>query len=333
MKKSEILNAIDKLKPALTDKGLSEHSGLIIFDENRIAAYGEEISVSIPLKSGFTGVFPWKEFTELIQKFETEEFDIKEKDEEILVISGKMKAGFKRIKTSYEPQYQNLNEDSDWDKLPDDFCKALDFCLFTVSSDQYGGVLKSVSIKESFARSSDNFRITEFEMDGEAPEILIPRESAIFLSKQNITDIFIDESVVHYTDGTGLVFTHRMISEEYPSLSEYFKVEGTKIRLPKELKSALDRASVLAEDSIDSDFLYVKISISKGKIIIRGEGEKGWVEETSRIRGYKGQSLTFSVVPNHLFHILDYSNEAVANDEVLLFKGDNFQHLVCLMKD
>ena len=331
MKKDELLNAIDKLKPALADKGLIEYSGLIVLGDGRLTAYGDDISVSVPFVSPVEAALPWQEFTKLIRKLEAAEIEMKQEENQIVITAGKTRAGFNVSELS-APPVKWVIEESGWQKLPDGFCGALGFCAFSTSADASLGILQCVYVHGNKVVSSDNFRITEFQLKSEAPEILVPRDVAVFLSKYDAKDVCIDSSgaAVHYKDASGVIFTQRAIADDFPMVEELFNVEGTEVEMPPEIEGALDRAGVLADERDGMN--YVRLTVARGQVFVRGQCEKGWVEERVPT-SYKGKPMSFVASPKHLVQILDRSRKAIVGENTMLFKGEGFRHVVCLIAE
>ena len=55
MDKNEFLKALDLIKPGLAKNSLVEESETVIFDNDRIYSYNDEIAISCPFKTGITG--------------------------------------------------------------------------------------------------------------------------------------------------------------------------------------------------------------------------------------------------------------------------------------
>lgn len=334
MKRQELLDAIGKVKPALADGKLIEFKGLLLFDGKKLVSYGDEISVSVPFETDFVAAISADEFSKLIQKTIETELDISLDNGQLLIKSGKMKAGFTLVE--YNPEAVpdlGLSQVKRWFTFPKGFSDALKFCIFSASNDAAYGVLCNLKIEEERIISSDNYRITERnlseKMFGTKTPLLIPRKIATFLSSFKLTKYAITDACAHYMDDTEVVFTHRLISEEYPQVEEHLKIEGSELELPKNLAGALGRAQAISSGEDESK---VTISVGKKVIRIRGEAAGAWVEEPVD-SSYKGEDLQFECSPEHLIQILDYSTMAIVGENALLFSGPDFRHSVCLINE
>jgi len=332
MKKKEMVEAIGKVDPALKDGKLIEFAGLLIFDGKKLVSYGDDISVSVPLETGFTAAVKADEFSKLIQKIPGDDFEIELKDGQLVISAAGMKAGFSTVEFNEEaiPDW-GQEQVKKWSKLTDNFTGNLRFCVFSASNDPSYGVLCNVKVEEEKLVSSDNYRITESILPKKLPKmkqsLLIPRKIALFLSGFDLEKFAITDACAHYQDKTGTVFTHRLIAEEYPDVSEHLDIEGSELKLPSTLTDALNRAKIIV--SSDGGTEQVEVFIEKDKVLIRGEGIDSWIEEPIKHK-YDGDALHFVASPEHLVQILSYSNEAVIGENAILFSGVNFRHAVCL---
>ena len=333
LKRQELLDAIAKVKPALEDGKLIEFKGLLLFDGEKLVCYGDEISVSVPLKTDFVTAVKAQEFIKLISKTTEAELTIKIIDKQLVVTSGLMKAGFASV--DYEPESVpdlGLSQVGRWFSLPDDFTEVLKFCIFSAASNDGYGVLCNLKVASDNILSSDNYRITERLLSKKLAGLksgflLIPRKIATFLSGFKLKNYAITDACAHYKDETGVVFTHRLILEEYPEdIVDHLQIKGQKLELPKNLIGALNRALAI---STKEEEAKATIIVEKKTIKIKAEGTGTWFEEPVT-SDYKGENLQFDAAPEHLIQILSRSTTTTIGEDALLFTGEGFRHSVCL---
>ena len=80
-------------------------------------------------------------------------------------------------------------------------------------------------------------------------------------------------------------------------------------------------------DEVDK---FVTVNIKKGMMTCHGEGPLGWVKEKVKIK-YTGKEIEIKVQPAMLIQILQHLRKMVVGDR-LLFKGDDFNHVIALTK-
>ena len=336
MKKQELLEAINKVRPALQDGKIIEFAGLLIFTGERLVGYGDELSISAPLVTDFEAAIEADRFSKLVQKIEQEEIEIALEEGQLILKAGSMETGFALGEYNKESLPDlGIEQVKTWYKFPQDFSEALKFCIFSSSTDPAFGVLCNLKIEQDRILSSDNFRITEKKLAKKIAKMkensfLIPRKIALFLGALELEKFAITESCIHYCDDTGAMFTHRQLSEEYPELDEYMAIEGKELELPKALSGALSRAEVIV--SLSDDMHQVEVQIEEKLVLIKGEGSGGaWIKETVD-SDYKGGNLSFVTVPEHLTQILKYTKKAIVGESAILFIGEDFRHAVWLIE-
>lgn len=330
MNRKELLDAINKIEPALSDGKLIEFKGMIIFDGEKMLSYGDDISVSVPFKTDFEAAIKAEEFQNLIKKLADVEVLLTVKDNQLIVEAGKTIAGFSLIGYNSEDVPDlGLAQASEWNKFPESFLSDLKFCVFSASSDDAYGVLCNLNVKKDKIISSDNYRLTEkkltTEMDGIKDSLLIPRKVSSFLASFSLVEYAITDACAHYRDANGVVFTHRLVADVYPNVEAVFDIEGKEIVLPKELAGALTRAhAVLSKDEDKAT-----IEIKEGSIKVTTEGVGKWFEE--KIDHPHKEHLKFNVNPEYMAQILEFSTNSVVGENALMFHAPGFRHLVCLI--
>lgn len=324
MKKDLIISSIKKLQPALSDGGILETKGMIVFTGDHMVAYGQEVSVWVPFEFSVEEVIglPWKEFNGVIQKIKNEEIDLVVEGSQILLTSGKTSAGFNTVKIEAPLPPKRMK----WEKLPENFIEGLSFCVFSAGKDSSLGVLQGLRVFEDRIISTDRSRITEFHLKAKmSKEVILLREFASFLVKTKAKEYFVDASLNYFRDEEGTIFSQMIISDEFPDVGKFFDVSGEETKFPLDIIDALSRAGILADDQGND---YVNFSLSRSGIVIRGEcKEKGWVEEKLPMR-WKGGELKFVASATHFIEVMKITQKATVGENAILFEGDNFKHVI-----
>ena len=337
MKTKDLAATIDKVKPAIADGKLIQYAGQLIFDGEKLIAYGDEITISVPLKTDFEARVRFEEFSELIKKIKTEEVKAKIDSGKLLITAGKLKAAFNLIEFDKEalPNFE-LDKIEEWIEVPDDFASALGFCIFTAAEQAANAALTCLNVEGGRILSADNFRVTEKILSVPlklAEPLLIPRKIASYLSKFSLKELASTDSCAHYSDGTGAIFTHRLISDGYPTeeVDKAMDIEGLELIMPEGLSNALETVGIAAVKDVDG-VREAHIVIDKNKFKVTGVGPYVNIEDV--VKGeYKGEALNLTVSPDHMKQILSYSNKAIIGDKVILFPGEGFRSIVCLLGD
>ena len=127
----------------------------------------------------------------------------------------------------------------------------------------------------------------------------------------------------------GVLFCCRTFFDRYPDISPIMNVVGEKATWPGGLSDALDRAGVFGESQLKGSGSLVMVSLSEGRMTIRGEGDYGFLEEDMRIR-FAGDAK-FVINAGFFMEILQHDCESVVGKQKLKFTGDKWTHVVSLL--
>jgi DNA polymerase III sliding clamp (beta) subunit (PCNA family) len=325
-----LLKALQAVRPGLAKSLVIEQSTCFVFTDGAVCTFNDEISVSAPIDVDFEGAVPAKELFDMVTKFKKAELEFEVKDGALLIVGGAAKVGI-NIDPDIELPIQELGipEDEDWSELPEKFCKAVKFCLFSVSRDPDHKVLHNIFVNGSYTMSSDNNRITKFDMGEEAEkafpeELLIPANAARSIIEYAPIEYARTPGWIHFRNDEDAMFSCRDTDDDYPDYEEYLIVDGTTVEFPENIAEILDKASVMCQDK------RVCISLTKNKLTVSTEGVNGWFEESVRIV-YTGEELDFDIQPEFLKSMIKSNRKAVVGN-TLKFEGEDYVHVVNLME-
>lgn len=330
--RKDLIDALTKVKPGLSQKELIEQSSHFIFDENRIWTYNDQIAISQEFESHLIGAVKADEFYKLLNKLEDENLEISVQEGEFS-IQGKTVTA--KIKIDPEIKLQPVQapgiNSKNWQNLPKDFTEAISLCLFSASRNMIRPELTCLFVTSKTVLSTDSFRATKREMKSKIKtDFLIPATSAKELVNYNVHKVFTDnEGWLHFTNKEKTMFSCRTFADvEYPEkVWAFFDIEGEKINLPNSFESVIDRVSTLITEDFDLDRM-VNLVIEDNKLICKGKGQHGSVSEKIDI-DYDGKAIEVQVHPGFLMEILKQLNSMVIGER-LLFQGENFEHAICL---
>lgn len=328
MQRQDLIQAIEYVKPGLSNTVSVEMSDNLIFTEDFITTFNGEVAVSHPFRTGLRAGVKADEFIKLLKKINSEEISLATSEDEIILEGGSTEAGFKFLPGVEWPDTGIGGiKDGDWKDLPKDLPDALKFCKFSVSTDISQGLLTCLRAEKGEMISCDRYRLTLYRMKGRMEETYIPGNVVDDLIKHSPTHMTKAGEWVHFINKFGTIFTIRPLLGEYPPVKQLFDVEGEEAELPgKPLKEMMGRAGIMAINNT------VRIVIEPGKIICDGSNEQGWVKETMKT-DYKGRLILFNINSKFLTEILEHSNKVIIGETALLFNGPQFQHVVCRSKD
>lgn len=334
MDRKELIEVIKKIKPGLTKDNAVELSEFISFNDNEIVSYNNEISISYPYDTGLVGAVKGDELLRILQSM-PDGIGIKTKGDK-LNISKKGKKNKMTASLNMLPVVVDA-----WPEIPEKFeplpkntIEGIKFCLFSVAPNPDMGALNSILVELGNILSCDNFRATQFILDEDVDidgQLLIPLPLAKVLVNYDIITYAQDDSWVFFEDKEGVIICCKKIALDYPTKQVYglFKSKGSKLSLPDDFKTTLERSEILSQVDIENQKI-AKLELLKNKIIISSEGSVGQYKEEIAI-DYDGKELTILVNPIHMKQILNECSEFILTESNISFRTSSFNHVIALI--
>lgn len=331
---------VKKLKEALnnaykhttSNKNTEEKYHSFIFDKKRVITVNTNYSVEIPCETEIQAIAPSEETMKIISRLDSEK---------IIFQSKKTSISFKTPGVTgeiscYEWKDELLNivggKNIKWEKLPEDFNEGIKLCVFSASRDVTSVLFNAVYIKGHHIQSTDNFRISRYQLKDKMKTLLLPLPSAVALINQETTHYSLEENQAHFKNKDGSAMHCRILeASEYPDVTSFFELKKKdKFSMPSDLSKTISLVSVLAE----GDFLLdkkIKVVIQKGIMKCRAENETGWIESSLKIKTDK--NISFMINPIFFLEILKLSSEAITDGKKIIFNMENFSHFMMLMDE
>jgi hypothetical protein len=332
MKKQDLLNVLEKVKPGLANKDMIEQATSFAFMGDRVVTFNDEISISCKLPDmNLTGAVKAEELYKFLSKVKTEEIELSTEGTEIRIKSGKAKVGL-TIESEIRLPLEELGELGKFKKLPEDFLSTLKIVRFCCSKDMSNPKLTCINVrKDGLMESCDNFRAIRFQMKSACPAgFLFPASAANALVGYQVETMSVSPGWVHFASkDQSLIFSCRVYSEEYPNLDANFKVKGTTpFTFPKESLEILDRAQIFSKGDIFID-QQVEITAEGKRLFIRAKRAGSWFEEWVKIP----ETAPFSTLvhPQFLQDILKLTSSCdILPGRMIKFKGENWEHVASM---
>ncbi len=326
----EFINALKQVQPAIASREVIEQSHSFVFKDNTIYAFNGDVCVSHPFDlEGIECVVVAKELYALLNKIKQQEIDVEITEEGFTIKLAKGKALItleNDIKLPYDEL--GLNEEKEWEKLPNNFITAVDFVKFTCGNDPNKPQLTCIHIKDSFVTTCDDDRATRYTLTDSMNEMLIPMEHLRNLVKYKPIEYATNTEWVFFRTEEGTVFACTTYAEEYPDIDYLFEQEGSKFTLPEGLSELLEKANIFAKSEL-AEIDSVDISVSNRKLCVKAIGEGGSYEE--RIKCKSRAEFAFSINPLMLQECLSLTNAIEYNENVIYMHCDEFKHAVGLL--
>jgi DNA polymerase III sliding clamp (beta) subunit (PCNA family) len=333
IKKQDLITALEKVRPGLSAKELIQQSTSFAFLEGNVVTYNDEISISHPVPNlEITGAVQATELYQLLKKLKQDELELTVTENEILLTSGKTKAGL-TLQTEIKLPLSEVERKSKWKTLPKGFKDALRFAVTSCSRDMSKPVLTCTHVSsEGFIEGCDNYRVARWTLGEEFPTgtFLIPQSSALELLKLEPIKVALDGGWVHFITEDKTTMSCRIIDDKFPDTSKLLNVKGVELSFPDGITEVLDRAVIFAkrDSQMDEDVL---IHLEKGKVRVESKSETGWFKEEVETE-YNEEPLKFDITPSLLKNILNETNVCEHCKNMLKFSGTSWVYVVSLRR-
>jgi len=160
IKRTELKEALEIVKPGLASKEIIEQSTSFAFMGDKVVTYNDKISMSHPVKGlDITGAVKADEMYQLLSKLKADEMSLEVQDNEIIIKAGKSTAGLMLAGEITLPLDQ-IDEIDKMLPIPDGFLEGIRLAVQSCARDMSREVLtEEFEIKFwNSVTSSDTFR-------------------------------------------------------------------------------------------------------------------------------------------------------------------------------
>ncbi len=333
--KSELIKALEVVKPGLANKELIEQATSFAFMGDRVVTYNDEISISHPVPDlDITGAVKAEELYQLLGKLKTDEVTFEVAENEVRITSGRAKAGIV-LQQEIRLPLEELGSFDKWKRVPKNLKEAFKFTMFSAAKDMSRPVLTCLNVTDEYVESCDNLRLTRYQLNGALPVdgFLIPASSVRDLIRYDFSAIAATEGWVHFKTKEGTVFSTRIFEDQYPNVEHLLDMEGESFELPKGLDDVLKRAEVFAKRPNILDEQVV-VRLTPKELSIRSEDTTGWFEEKLALdKGAAAPSkeVEFAINPGSLNDMYKRQPACELAPDRMKFAGEGWEHVVALL--
>ena len=283
MKRIDIVNLLDMVSPALSKSGLIPILSHLCFTGTHAMAYNDQIGISVPFKTEFTGAVPGTVLLNLLHNSKAKDIDFTPSESELLI-----KAASSKLKLPLLPDSSFVFEmpEPKTPSLPvkvEDFVSAVDECLLSVGNDasipdQLGISIfpdgKELSI---FATNNATMTYSKVALSGKydlKSRVTISTEFCKQLVKlpKDKTKVEIHDDYALAVTDAGVCLFGKLIEIEKPlDFLNVMKrvipddVVKLAVPIPSKLRLMLERAIIVTTSSA-TEQTYTAISIQSGKM-------------------------------------------------------------------
>jgi DNA polymerase III sliding clamp (beta) subunit (PCNA family) len=331
--KANLQEALAIVKPGLATKEVIEQSTSFAFMTGRVVTYNDEISLSHPVEAlDIEGAIQSDKLYQLLTKIKKDEIDLEVVGNEIVLSSGKLKAGF-TLQSEIKLPLEELELKGKWKKLPENFLRYVGMAIPACSNDLTKPMMNCVHItKEGIIEASDSYKITHCELATEMPvsTFLLNYKSAALMVNMAPVSIHEGNGWVHFKTAQGTILSCRILEgDTFPDTSKFLTIKGETVTFPKTMLSVVERAAVFSK-SEDGKNLPAEITLADNKLTIRAVTELGWSEEEVNAK-YDGDIISFKANVSLLKEILSKTQTAILGKGKLFFQEEGWIYMTTLL--
>lgn len=330
--RAELLSALEKVRPGLSNKENIEQSTSFAFMGDRVVTYNDEISISHPITGlNVTGAVKAQTLFDFLGRVKQEEIELTWEENQVVIQAGRAKAGLVMEQEVTLP-VEEIGKIGKWIPFPEDAMDGLKFCYPRCGSDMIQMDLTCVHVTPTRMEASDSYQIAMFNLDKKLPvkAFLLPAAAARELVKYDVKQMSQGESWVHFKTDDGTLFSSRTLMGGFRNIDQYLNIQGDSFHFPKNMVDVLKRADVFAKTKISAENRpMVDVTLDKNEIHMSVESDHGWFKEHARIK-YDGEPAKFSIAVELLLDILGATTQGIINDNLMVFRGEKWQHIIAM---
>lgn len=341
--RQELLKALTATRPGLAKNEVVAQAAHFVFTGADIGTYNESLCVIYPFETDFVCSVKGEEFYKLLSGIKEEEVSVELKDDRLKIRSKSTQASLstsiadqEKIEDVIESLKIKGTKKGFWSPLPKDFKDGVYLCMFSASKDLTQGPKSCLAVTNNHIYSTDNMRISSYEMKDEiSEELLFPAKNAGEIINFEVIEYGKSKGWVHFRTESGAMINTKtvQVKEGYPydDIIPWLEEEVETFELPAELKNIIQNISVLAEGDLDIG-KSVSVTIDDGLITCKAEQDHiGWVTKMIDV-DYSGEPLEFNVTPVLFAQIMEKTTNFGLIGNKAFFITENFKHIISLPK-
>ncbi|KKN89661.1 hypothetical protein LCGC14_0235070 [marine sediment metagenome] len=327
MKRTKLIEAMEKLYPAVATNPIQEEMGDFRVSGNTLRAADGLIMVQVKMDedTGLDCRVPAAPVYKLLTSSTMDEIELSANDGKLVV-----KADKHKLRGSYSiqeeaPYLDDLKFDvEEWQDIPKGMISGIRMCRFAASKDASRGVLLGILLEGKDIIAADGFRIAQYQMgtDVGGPYVLSPELIAqVVHYGETITGWAVVDNVAYFKVGDDTIVAGRCLEGQYPPAKEFLQEAKTLDKtfvLPEELVEVLNRHDKqLTEVALEDR--EVTVTIDGGTVKISSTDDVTYELEETLGEGdgdeTDGAKLKFSITPTFLAQVLKESRKMRFDDK------------------
>lgn len=334
IKRDDFLNKLELVQYGVAKRESVNLSKCFIFQEDDVFSYNDEIlcKINSNLNGTINGAIEAESLLGILRKIPDAELDLEQVNGEV-VLKGKRKKDTFRVHSLEDQNMPSKQVEcaSTWKQLPEGFDDAINMAKECVKEKDPTPSRTCIYVSQRFIQAYDNAQMFRCKIKTpiESDYILLRKEGIKHISNLGMIEFSETENWIHFRNTSGLVYSCRKLLEEYPDLTQFFKVDGESISFPKGLEEIIDRAQEFTKEMADDN--VIKVEIKPGKVNIIGVGISGKHEEYRPLKEYSGNEYSFLIAPNLMTNLAKNYQEAELTQNALIVRGPKWVYMAALV--
>lgn len=331
-----LLRNLDSVEAGLVKKDSIEQGSCFVFKDGDVFTFNDEVACrgrsGLPKK--LVGAVKAKPLTEQLRKLPDERLEVVFGDGKLVLKGGKRRSVELLTEAEITLPVDAIEKPGAWTALPDGFGEAVGVVQQCAATKDDGSTfLNCVHVHPKWVEASDRLQLCRWRIKtGAARPMLVKRDAIGQVAALGMREMCETDNWLHFRNANGLVLSCLRYLDTFPDLGAHLKGGGGhKIRLPKGIPDAADRANVFSQEDADNN--RVLVQLKPGRLTLTGTGTSGRYEETKKL-GYDGPKLAFYIAPQLLGEIArrHEDKEFEVTADKLIVASDKFTYVACLVR-
>lgn len=325
-----LLSKLLTIQPGVSKKNIVEQSSCVVFLDNMLITYNDEIACFAPFKCDLMGAVQYDPLVSILSKMPEETLEAST-TAHTLILKGKggRKASI-RMDVEVLLGVGEVEAPKKWHDLDEAFSDAIRIVQPCCGTDENAWILTNFHITPKYVEATDSVQAARYDIDMPVKANLLVSGVAIrHVIDMGMCHISETPNWLHFKNDAGLVMSMKraVSSDDFPDLSPFLNQDGVAVKLPKGLVAAAERAAIFtAEDSENTDVL---IELIPDKVKITGTGVNGKYVEPKKME-YDGVPCAFMINPEQLIKLVKTYSECSVSDRVIKVDGGRYVYITSL---
>lgn len=329
--RAEFLKTLRCVEPGLSTRDFIQQSSSFVFDSGWCATYNAELCCRIKsgLPDDITGAVRAKPLLAALDNITDDDVAVAVSGEEFRLTANRKRVGVRMEAEILLPTDQ-VDLPSAWTDLHEDFGKAVEHAAAAAGTNTEEFKTVCVHVHPDWLEASDRNQVARYMLPtGVDRSCLVRAVSLAHVPRYGFTRMGVTDNWLHFRNKF-MVFSVIRHLEDFPDLTPFVESRGTPTILPRGGVEGSKIGAIFSEG--DAVTNKVAVSLTPGRMLVRGEGAYGWGEADLETT-YKGPPLNFRISPTLLERIITQHTECEVSPGRLIVRDRDWVYFSVLAPD